>query len=496
MPRVPDQEDEAYDPYRLAAEQDAAVDAAELPPVPDPVAPVDPVLPSETPVADAVPELAQPAPAPTPEPEPAPSLRDQFVSFLKRGLKAPETPAEVARADNVSEALYSAFTRRPVSPGNFGRSTQAALQTQQLEAAKVKATTPTAAKAALTPADVAAQNAFIGAVPDLAKRMGVEAVRGMTADQLKAYLTFGSGEAQRQLRDDLAEKDLGFKKERAAANDGFRKEALKNAALRIELQKQQTAGVESRYQRTAFKSDYLDKIHPVRPALAALANINEDFPEFVQGSSELVKEHLNDPRRPIGDLLDRAAMLGTRLKGPELNKLQQEFALLKYSIARPEVGANFTGIEKEIWDTILPGASLGDPKAMAIGVALMRKKLARTLHDMESGARARMGSGVIQGVDPEAPWKEYDAAGGWSARHPLFAGALETPVAIGPEVQAPTETAAAELVEKATAPIRAVVKPRLQPPPDQTPPDPVVETRRTADGRTLLRRRSGKLEIK
>ncbi len=233
----------------------------------------------------------------------------------------------------------------------------------------------------------AAQEAFIRHHPRTAESMGVEHIRGMSADQLKPYVgdEFKFMSLDRQLANDT------FNHDDKDRNFHMREASLDNK--------------KSEFLRGQF-GKWDEKIKDIVPVVGLMKEVEEIAPGYIRGGEGGIQ---------IADRILQSVPkdAGSNWEPVIKSKLKSAVGLLFKRFSHPMTGSNFTAIEQEQFAKILHDAMLSSPAAQAAALDIVRRETFQRLKSKEAAYRE-----VI--IDDPDMWARYQKVGGTSVTDPVF----------------------------------------------------------------------------
>lgn len=339
------------------------------------------------------------APVPVPESTPAPDRDAKFLEFLKSGGAKTES-----KYDRASEALYSAFSGKPLSQEFFARPSMLAVEREKALGKQV---------GGITAGDIAAQNSALQD-PDFTRFLGGEQnIRAMSADDIiKQRNGFNTGT---RIGNQSTQFDttLEFKKQQEQHDREM--DELRNGytTQRIALAQEGQKAVQRRFAGTNLVK-FAETIEKDVPTVSLLQQIEEMAPGFTHGIVDT-----DNPAAAITEW-DRIKStlpgdLGSQLTSKEKTKLKNATLMAYDFFRRPLAGANLTDAERADYMKMLSSALLSTPEAQAGALDLIRKATGHKIRAKEAA--------YTQVITPE-DWERYMLDGGVSSRMKIFEGAF------------------------------------------------------------------------
>lgn len=325
-----------------------------------------------------------------------------------------EPPPGQSPASRVSEALYAAFARRPLSSDYFARPAKDELA-RWVAGRKGAAGDPFAAEKV----DIARQRA------DVARMMAEHNINQapIKNQQVERRLNQGETGLEHKIGQDATrnmQKDREFGQR--VEEFGYRKEenARDNAA-----RERAASAVQDRFGRGAFK-DFAKHAENELDAAVVFEQIDAiapNVPKGIMSDDALTSLDRFKAAVPLG--------LGSHFTAEQKTRLNAAIGMLRQTITRPLAGANLTTSEKAVFDQIFNDQIMADPAAQVAVLDVFRQRVGANLARKEAIYRT-----VIK--DPNV-WSDYETQGGITSRSPIFGP--PNPHAQRPGPQAGVQTA-------------------------------------------------------
>lgn len=407
-------------------------------------------------------EPAQPAPEPQPTPEPAPRQQPQSSLAVNGpdsgGINFPVPSLPKSDPDRVSQALYSAFTRRPLDPSFFSKPADMAMRQEELDqrkshndymkdqlrakyASKGVSTDPEDGNAG-SPQSRLAQSAILGSKtmsPIVARMGGEEAIRSLSLRQIqsmfpaKSFSPLLSGEYREENKIPVETAKQG---NRIALQDD--KQAYDQDKTKYTTEHQDTRSANA---LAAAESHFQQAFHQKQDAMAY--QVSQKIPKdakmvFDAGARiDALVGKLGGPGKLDGIGLVEG-VIPNALYSKDVIALRQEINNLVNGYTHQYFGANLSEHEKKRADAAVPMISGARTEAEILhGVQILRQALLSSTEQALGGASPAIKQRLF----------DYYSQGGGSAD--LF-GQGDSPAASAQEPGTPPALAVTEQVSEPT----------------------------------------------